>query len=89
MISRVKIGFKVIGPKKTYIEIFLCINIYNLCTFNNRSDPNIVKSNIEVLVSVGLGERAQKDFLLAQDTCIALLKLAGEGKVCIARYINE
>ncbi|XP_072035794.1 LOW QUALITY PROTEIN: condensin complex subunit 1-like [Amphiura filiformis] len=45
-----------------------------------RSDVKIVKSNIDVLVSVGLGERAHKDFLLAQDTCATLLKLAGEGK---------
>ena len=36
---------------------------------------NVVKSNIDVLVKEGLGPRADTDFLLARDTCLALLKL--------------
>lgn len=37
--------------------------------------PEIVSSNIDNLVSVGLGERAKSDFMLAKETCIALLKI--------------
>eukprot|EP00057_Strongylocentrotus_purpuratus_P001456 XP_001199144.2 PREDICTED: condensin complex subunit 1 [Strongylocentrotus purpuratus] len=45
-----------------------------------RADPGIIHSNVEVLVSEGLGERGTKDFLLAKDTCLALLKLVGSEK---------
>ncbi|GFR65797.1 condensin complex subunit 1 [Elysia marginata] len=40
-----------------------------------RAEPNIVKSNLEVLVQEGLGQRAEKDYLLAQGTCQTLLKI--------------
>ena len=40
-----------------------------------------MRSNIDVLVSTGLGPRAQDDFLLAHVTCVALLKLAKTHKV--------
>lgn len=43
---------------------------------------DLVHSNTEVLVTVGFGERAKDDFLLARDTCVTLLKLGGSGKVC-------
>ena len=42
---------------------------------------DIVRSNIDVLVSYGLGPRAEEDFLLARDTCVALLKLGKTHKV--------
>ena len=42
---------------------------------------DIVRSNIDVLVSAGLGPRAEEDFLLARDTCVALLKLGKTHKV--------
>ena len=41
-----------------------------------------MKSNIDVLVSEGLGPRAETDFLLAKDACAVLSKLAGSKKVC-------
>ncbi|CAB4020158.1 condensin complex subunit 1-like isoform X1 [Paramuricea clavata] len=40
-----------------------------------RGKHEIVKSNIEVLVSIGLGERAKDDALLVRDTCTILLTL--------------
>ncbi|KAJ8320625.1 hypothetical protein KUTeg_002212 [Tegillarca granosa] len=43
------------------------------------AEMNIVKINVDVLVKEGLGERAESDFQLARDTCLALLKL-GTGK---------
>ena len=46
-----------------------------------RADVNIVRSNVEVLVSEGLGPRGQEDLLLARDTCLALLKIVKAGKV--------
>ncbi|XP_032230454.1 condensin complex subunit 1 [Nematostella vectensis] len=39
------------------------------------AEVDIVRSNIDVLVSTGLGPRAKDDFLLARDTCVTLLKL--------------
>ncbi|XP_066028149.1 condensin complex subunit 1 [Pocillopora verrucosa] len=39
------------------------------------AEMDIVRTNIDVLVSTGLGPRAEEDFLLARDTCVALLKL--------------
>ncbi|XP_071502768.1 condensin complex subunit 1-like [Diadema antillarum] len=44
------------------------------------ADSDIIRSNVEVLVSEGLGERGEKNFLLAKDTCLALLKLVGNKK---------
>ncbi|XP_006814852.2 condensin complex subunit 1-like [Saccoglossus kowalevskii] len=46
-----------------------------------KSDVNVVRSNIDVLVSTGLSERAHDDFMLARDSCIALLKLIQKKKV--------
>ena len=40
------------------------------------AEDQVVRSNINVLVSVGLGERGSKDFRLAHLTCVALLKMA-------------
>jgi len=42
---------------------------------------DIVRCNIDVLVSTGLGPRAEEDFLLARDTCVALSKLGKTHKV--------
>ncbi|KAJ7379614.1 meiotic chromosome condensation [Desmophyllum pertusum] len=39
------------------------------------AEMDVVRTNIDVLVSTGLGPRAEDDFLLARDTCVALLKL--------------
>lgn len=39
------------------------------------AEMDIVRTNVDVLVSTGLGPRAEEDFLLARDTCVALLKL--------------
>ena len=41
----------------------------------SSADMSVVKANIDVLVMEGLGPRADTDFLLARDTCLALLKL--------------
>lgn len=41
----------------------------------------VVKSNIDVLVKEGLGERADSDLVLARDTCLALLKIGPPKKV--------
>ena len=46
-------------------RIILCINF--------RGKHEIVKSNIDVLVSIGLGERAKHDAVLVRDTCTILL----------------
>ncbi|XP_061198116.1 condensin complex subunit 1-like [Saccostrea echinata] len=45
------------------------------------ADMGVVNSNIDVLVKEGLGERADSDFILARDTCLALLKLGPPKKV--------
>ena len=45
------------------------------------ADMGVVKSNVDVLVKEGLGERAETDFILARDTCVALLKLGVKRKV--------
>ena len=42
----------------------------------DRAKPEIVQRNVELLVSEGLGARAQADFQLATNTCRVLLKLA-------------
>ena len=47
-----------------------------------RAEPEIVKTNIGVLVQEGLGERAESDYLLAQGVCQAVLTLAQKPKVC-------
>ncbi|XP_048728818.2 condensin complex subunit 1-like isoform X3 [Ostrea edulis] len=45
------------------------------------ADMGVVKSNIDVLVKEGLGERADSDLVLARDTCLALLKIGPPKKV--------
>ena len=45
-----------------------------------RAEVETVRSNLNTLIKEGLGPRAEKDFLLARDTCLALLKLTT--KVC-------
>lgn len=54
------------------------LSIINYCDlfYIFRGKHEIVKSNIEVLVNIGLGERAKDDALLVRDTCTILLKLA-------------
>ncbi|XP_076451927.1 condensin complex subunit 1-like isoform X3 [Babylonia areolata] len=44
------------------------------------AEPNIVHSNLDVLIEEGLGPRADGDQLLAQAACQALLKLATKKK---------
>ncbi|XP_078617056.1 condensin complex subunit 1-like isoform X2 [Branchiostoma floridae x Branchiostoma japonicum] len=44
------------------------------------AEPAMVRSNVDVLVQEGLGQRGQDDMQLAKDTCTALLKLAGSQK---------
>ncbi|XP_066297362.1 condensin complex subunit 1-like [Branchiostoma lanceolatum] len=44
------------------------------------AEADIVRSNVDVLVQEGLGQRGQEDMQLARDTCTALLKLAGNQK---------
>ncbi|KAK3726740.1 hypothetical protein QZH41_008305, partial [Actinostola sp. cb2023] len=39
------------------------------------AETDIIRSNVDVLVNTGLGTRAEEDFLLARDTCVALLKI--------------
>ncbi|GFR90044.1 condensin complex subunit 1 [Elysia marginata] len=52
-----------------------------------RAEPNIAKSNLEVLVQEGLGQRAEKDYLLAQGTCQTLLKITATPRVIL--YIQH
>ena len=47
-----------------------------LLTMVASAQVKVVSSNVNVLVSVGLGERGAKDFRLAHLTCAALLKMA-------------
>ena len=54
-----------------------------------RAETDIVRSNIDVLVSTGLGPRAEDDFLLARVTCVALLKLAKTHKVRCELFITS
>ncbi|XP_031564431.1 condensin complex subunit 1-like [Actinia tenebrosa] len=44
------------------------------------AEMDIIRSNVDVLVKSGLGTRAEEDFLLARDTCVALLKLNKKSK---------
>lgn len=47
-----------------------------LLTMVATAEVQVVTSNVNVLVSVGLGERGTKDFRLAHLTCAALMKMA-------------
>lgn len=42
---------------------------------SSSAEMDVIRSNTDVLVKTGLGTRAEEDFLLARDTCVALLKL--------------
>jgi hypothetical protein len=48
-----------------------------------------VKSNIEVLVSIGLGERAKEDALLVRDTCTILLTLNKTEEKVRIKYVEN
>ncbi|XP_029651590.1 condensin complex subunit 1-like [Octopus sinensis] len=52
----------------------------NLLMMAAGGDSKIIKSNIAVLVSEGLGPRAEKDFRIAKDTCLALMKIGSAKK---------
>ncbi|NXN31545.1 CND1 protein, partial [Nycticryphes semicollaris] len=45
-----------------------------------RGKPEIIGSNLDVLVTVGLSEKACEDYRLAQEVCNAISKLAGNSK---------
>ncbi|NWY49175.1 CND1 protein, partial [Chionis minor] len=45
-----------------------------------RGKPEIIGSNLDVLVTVGLSEKACEDYRLAQEVCNAISKLAGNPK---------
>jgi condensin complex subunit 1 len=46
-----------------------------LLTMAAQIEPNIITDNLDVLIKVGLGSRAQTDLLLARDTCRAFLAI--------------
>ncbi|ETE61105.1 Condensin complex subunit 1, partial [Ophiophagus hannah] len=46
----------------------------------NRGKPEIVGSNLDLLISVGLDERVQEDYHLAQEVCNAISKIAKSQK---------
>ncbi|XP_059576393.1 condensin complex subunit 1 isoform X3 [Alligator mississippiensis] len=48
-----------------------------------RGKPEIVGSNLDVLVTVGLDEKVHKDYGFAKEVCNAISKLAGCNKVAI------
>ncbi|GAB1602175.1 hypothetical protein Ahia01_000496400 [Argonauta hians] len=52
----------------------------NLIMMAAGGDSEIVKSNISVLVSVGLGPQGEKDLRVARDTCSVLLKIGSAKK---------
>ncbi len=60
---------------------FLYNWVSSIICFYFSAESSIVKSNIDVLVSNGLGPRAHEDFLLAMNTCNVLLKLVNTQKV--------
>ncbi|KAM8924116.1 condensin complex subunit 1 isoform 2-T2 [Pelodytes ibericus] len=46
----------------------------------SRGQPEIVASNLETLVTVGLGDQVQEDYQLARDVCNSILKFAESQK---------
>lgn len=46
-----------------------------LITMAAEAESNIITDNLDVLIKVGLGPRAQNDLLLARDTCRAFLAI--------------
>lgn len=59
-------------PDTTDEESHSCLVLLSMAA---GYQPEIVSSNIDNLVSIGLGERAKSDFLLAKETCTALLEI--------------
>ncbi|CAG5117955.1 unnamed protein product [Candidula unifasciata] len=55
----------------------IAVNLLAMCA---QAEPDIIKSNIEVLIQEGLGPRGEDDCLLAQGTFQALLKLSAAPK---------
>jgi len=51
-----------------------------IITMMSQTEPNIVINNLDVLVKIGFGPRAEKDLLLARDTCRILLKIRQDNK---------
>ncbi|XP_004345622.1 condensin XCAP-D2 chain [Capsaspora owczarzaki ATCC 30864] len=41
-----------------------------------RADPAMIRANLSLIVTIGLGERGRADLLLARDACVALQTLA-------------
>ena len=48
---------------------------YHLGLLSFRARPAIISSNMDTLLSEGLGERATSDLYMARDVCFALLTL--------------
>uniref|UniRef100_A0A8C5N0N7 Condensin complex subunit 1 n=1 Tax=Leptobrachium leishanense TaxID=445787 RepID=A0A8C5N0N7_9ANUR len=51
----------------------------------SRSEPEIVVSNLDTLVTVGLGDRVQEDYQLAQDVCTSILKITDSRKSSVGK----
>lgn len=47
----------------------------------HRGKPEIIGSNLDILVTVGLSEKVCEDYRLAQEVCNAISKLASNPKV--------
>eukprot|EP00106_Octopus_bimaculoides_P013134 XP_014780576.1 PREDICTED: condensin complex subunit 1-like [Octopus bimaculoides] len=81
-------ALKVVGNltalmKNVSVEEFIsldAVTALNLLMMAAGGDSKIIKSNIAVLVSEGLGPRAEKDFRIAKDTCLALMKIGSAQK---------
>lgn len=52
----------------------------------HRGKPEIIGSNLDVLVTVGLSDKVCEDYRLAQEVCNAIAKLAGKPKVRFLVY---
>ncbi|XP_065504815.1 condensin complex subunit 1 isoform X2 [Caloenas nicobarica] len=50
-----------------------------------RGKPEIIGSNLDVLVTVGLSEKVCEDYCLAQEVCNAISKLAGNPKPALKK----
>ncbi|XP_046412431.1 condensin complex subunit 1 [Neodiprion fabricii] len=63
-----------------------------LLTMASTTESAVVTGNFDILVSVGLGPRAETDLLLARDTCRAMTKVAVQNPdplKCPSRLPNE
>lgn len=47
----------------------------------HRGKPEIIGSNLDILVTVGLSEKACEDYRLPQEVCNVISKLASNPKV--------